>query len=49
MFHRDGYVADCVDVAACDIADAGVDVVEAVSVTAVTTAVVGRVDVDADT
>ena len=51
MFHADGYVADGVDVAACDVADAvdGVDVVEAVNVTVVATAVVDRVDVDAGT
>ena len=49
MYHTNGYVADCVDVAACEVADAadGVDVVEAVNVTVVATAVVGRVDVDA--
>ena len=48
MCHTDGYVAEDVDVDACDAADAadGVDVVEAVNVTVVATAVVGRIDVD---
>ena len=50
--HIDGYVAEGVDIDACDVADAadGDEVVEAVNVTVVATAVVGRVDVDdADT
>ena len=42
--HTDDYVAEGVDVDACDVADAAdvVDVVEAVNVTVV----VGRIDVD---
>jgi hypothetical protein len=44
VYHTDGYVAEGVDVAACDVADAvdGVHVVEVVNVTAV----VGRINVD---
>jgi hypothetical protein len=44
VYHTDGYVAEGVDVDACDVADAadGVHVVEVVNVTAV----VGRINVD---
>lgn len=47
MCHTEGYVAEGVDVDACEVADAAddVDVVEAVNLTVVATAV-DRIDVD---